>query len=66
MSFPPYPTYKYSGSDRLGDVPAHWEVVPCRAIVDECVEKNDLVRITEYLSLMANIGIIRETLKKTF
>lgn len=59
MSFPAYPAYKNSGSDRLGDVPAHWEVVPCRAIVDECVEKNSLGRITEYLSLMANIGIIR-------
>ncbi|WP_321350447.1 restriction endonuclease subunit S [Halopseudomonas oceani] len=59
MSFPPYPAYKNSGSDRLGDVPAHWEVVPCRAIVDECVEKNDLVKVTQYLSLMANIGIIR-------
>ncbi len=59
MSFPPYPAYKKSGSDRLGDVPAHWEVVPCRAIVDECVEKNDLLKVTEYLSLMANIGIIR-------
>jgi type I restriction enzyme S subunit len=59
MSFPAYPAYKNSGSDRLGDVPAHWEVVPCRAIVDECVEKNSLGKITEYLSLMANIGIIR-------
>lgn len=57
--FKPYPAYKNSGCDRLGEVPAHWEVVPCRAIVDECVEKNDLVKVTEYLSLMANIGIIR-------
>lgn len=59
MSFPAYPTYKSSGCDRLGPVPDHWQVLPCRALVDECVEKNSFGRITEYLSLMANVGIIR-------
>lgn len=59
MSFPAYPAYKDSGCDRLGEVPAHWEVVPCRAIVEECVEKNSLGKLTEYLSLMANVGVIR-------
>ena len=59
MSFSAYPAYKSSGCDRLGPVPDHWQVLPCRALVDECVEKNSFGRITEYLSLMANVGIIR-------
>lgn len=59
MSFPAYPAYKSSGCDRLGSVPDHWEVLPCRALVNECVEKNSLGKVTEYLSLMANVGIIR-------
>ncbi|AWI09039.1 restriction endonuclease subunit S [Ereboglobus luteus] len=30
MSFPKYPKYKPSGVDWLGDVPAHWEVIPLK------------------------------------
>ena len=30
----PYPTYKPSGVAWLGDVPAHWEVVPNRVLID--------------------------------
>lgn len=59
MTFPAYPAYKSSGCDRLGPVPDHWEVLPCRALVDECIEKNSSGTVTEYLSLMANIGILR-------
>ena len=28
----PYPSYKDSGMDWLGDVPKHWEVLPNRAL----------------------------------
>lgn len=34
MSFPAYPEYKYSGADWLGDVPAKWEVVAYKRLVD--------------------------------
>jgi type I restriction enzyme S subunit len=32
MSFPQYSTYKGSGSDILGAVPAHWNVAPIKRI----------------------------------
>jgi type I restriction enzyme S subunit len=49
---------KPSGVEWLGDVPAHWNVVPCRAIVNERNTRNDSGECVDYLSLMANIGII--------
>jgi len=58
MSFPRYEHYKDSGVEWLGDVPAHWEVLPCRAIVHERTAKNDDAICQDYLSLMANVGII--------
>ncbi len=59
MSFPKYEAYKDSRCERLGLVPSHWDVLPCRTFVDEYVQKNTDGSITEYLSLMANVGIIR-------
>lgn len=32
MSFPRYPEYKDSGVEWLGQVPAHWEVIPMRSV----------------------------------
>ncbi|MFA7495360.1 MAG: restriction endonuclease subunit S [Acidithiobacillus sp.] len=58
MSFPRYPEYKDSGVKWLGEVPAHWEVLPCRAIVHERTAKNEGATCQDYLSLMANVGII--------
>ena len=58
MSFPRYPIYKDSGVEWLGQVPEHWEVLPCRAIVHERTAKNEGAACTDYLSLMANVGII--------
>ena len=58
MSFPRYPNYKDSGVDWLGEVPGHWKVLPCRAIVHERTAKNEGAACTEYLSLMANVGVI--------
>ena len=58
MSFPRYPAYKPSGVEWLGEVPEHWEVLPCRGIVDERPEKNEGAACQDYLSLMANVGII--------
>jgi hypothetical protein len=47
-----------SGVEWLGEVPEHWEVLPCRAIVDERTEKNEGAARLDYLSLMVNIGVI--------
>jgi type I restriction enzyme, S subunit len=58
VSFPRYPTYKESGVEWLGEVPATWRVVPCRAIVANVDERNEAGKDQNYLSLMANIGII--------
>ena len=58
MSFPRYPKYKDSGVAWLGEVPEHWAVLPCRAIVHERTAKNDGALCQDYLSLMANVGII--------
>ncbi len=58
MSFPRYPAYKDSGVEWMGEVPEHWDVLPCRGIVDERNEKNEGAACQDYLSLMANVGII--------
>ncbi|MBZ4194205.1 MAG: restriction endonuclease subunit S [Candidatus Contendobacter sp.] len=58
MSFPRYESYKDSGVEWLGEVPEHWKVKPCRAIVHEKTVKNDGAKCEDYLSLMANVGII--------
>lgn len=42
MSFPRYPEYKNSGVEWLGEVPAHWAVVPIKAVAtcnDEVLEE---------------------------
>lgn len=39
-------------------VPASWQVLPCRAIVEEQTEKNENAKNQNYLSLIANVGII--------
>jgi type I restriction enzyme, S subunit len=58
MSFPRYPEYKDSGVEWLGQVPGHWDVLPCRAIVQERTAKNEGAECEDYLSLMANVGIL--------
>ncbi len=58
MSFPRYESYKDSGVEWLGEVPEHWDVLPCRAIVHERTAKNEGGKCADYLSLMANVGVI--------
>ena len=58
MSFPRYAEYKPSGVEWLGEVPAHWHVSPCRAFVTERSTKNEDAANQNYLSLMANVGVI--------
>lgn len=54
-----YFEYKESNIPWLGKVPKHWRLLPCRAIVDNQIKKNEGAENQEYLSLMANIGVIR-------
>lgn len=54
-----YPEYKDSGVEWLGDIPTHWQLIPCRAAVSHVVDKNNDGKIQNYLSLMANVGVIR-------
>lgn len=49
---------KDSGVEWLGQVPAHWEVVPLRACLGERVEKNTQGTNENYLSLVAGRGVI--------
>jgi type I restriction enzyme, S subunit len=54
-----YPEYKSSEVEWLEEVPYEWDVKPCRAIVMDIVEKNVGALDQNYLSLMANVGVIR-------
>jgi type I restriction enzyme S subunit len=49
---------KDSGVEWLGEVPEHWEVLPCRAILNERDERNNNYRSDYYLSLVAGRGVI--------
>ena len=53
---PPYSTYKPSGVDWLGDVPAHWEVLNLRSVLTSTTERNrpDL----SLLSVVREKGVI--------
>ena len=54
----PYPAYKPSGVPWLGAVPAHWEVVPNRAIFAEVNEQNRSRE--QMLSVTITSGVIRQ------
>ncbi|RVU45946.1 restriction endonuclease subunit S [Rubrivivax rivuli] len=38
MSFPPYPAYKHSRIEQLGDVPEHWEIVPVKRCLKSVIQ----------------------------
>lgn len=54
-----YAEYKDSGVEWLGEIPSHWKSVTCRGVVEHIVEKNTDNTLSNYLSLMANVGVIR-------
>lgn len=47
-----------SGIPWIGRIPEHWSVRPCRAMVTERNERNHDGEGKNYLSLMANVGVI--------
>jgi len=56
---PEYSNYTSTNIDWIRKYPSHWQLIPCRAVVDHIVEKNEGGKIQNYLSLMANVGVIR-------
>lgn len=51
MKLKPYPKYKPSGVEWLGDVPAHWDVVPLFTVLTERWTKNTGNQVQNVLSL---------------
>jgi len=54
----PYAEYKESGQAWLGRVPAHWALLPNRAIFDEVKDRNHPKE--EMLSVTITRGIVRQ------
>ena len=54
----PYPVYKPSGVEWLGDVPAHWKVVPSRAVFTKIDEQDHPDE--QMLSVTIAEGVIRQ------
>jgi len=57
-AFKPYPKYKDSGVEWLGEVPEHWDVVRLGSLLRERGETNDEGHVTEVLSVLRNRGVI--------
>lgn len=53
----PYPAYKNSGVEWLGEVPAHWEVKRCRYIFRE-VDKRSSDGSEQHLSMSQRLGLV--------
>jgi len=64
----PYPAYKDSGVPWLGEVPAHWEVVPSRALFTEVNERNypteQLLSVTISKGVILQADLISNSSKK--
>ena len=68
LDFQPYPAYKLSGVEWLGDVPAHWEVRRLRTVVEMRVSNVDkhvkdgelLVRLCNYVDVYKNDRITED------
>jgi type I restriction enzyme S subunit len=68
MSFPRYPSYKDSGVEWLGDVPAHWDVMPVKFVSscnDEVIEESTIddyeIEYVEISSVDSIYGITETT-----
>ena len=59
QTLPKYSSYTKTDINWITEFPSHWKLFPCRSIVEHIVEKNENAKIQNYLSLMANIGVIR-------
>ena len=68
MRLAPYDAYKDSGVEWLGDVPAHWEVLPNRAIFVEVNEQNcpdeQMLSVTIVNGVILQKELLKDTSKK--
>ena len=55
----PYPAYKTSGVDWLGEVPEHWEMRRCGGVFSEVVDTG--YTDAELLSIDRFVGVVRQT-----
>ena len=53
----PYPAYKPSGVEWLGDVPAHWDVQRTKVLFRLRTEKSGIAHGRELLSIYTHIGV---------
>jgi type I restriction enzyme S subunit len=64
----PYPAYKESGHEWLGDIPAHWPLLPNRAIFKEVKDRNhpneEMLSVTITRGIMRQKSLISGTSKK--
>lgn len=58
MSFPRYPTYKESGVDWMGTVPAHWRVAPIKRVIER-VESGTSVNASDLPVDSDGIGVLK-------
>ena len=70
----PYPTYKPSGVDWLGDIPSHWEIRRLRTTIDgciggtwgsECNGRDDLacVRVADFDRASLRVSLEKRTIR---
>lgn len=57
MNFPKYNSYKDSGIEWLGEVPAHWEIYPFQGLFEMSGEKNEKQIVGEMLSISGFRGV---------
>ena len=58
MKFKPYPSYKDSGIEWLGEVPEHWDIQPIKYVIDK-IESGTSVNATDEPATDNEIGVLK-------
>lgn len=58
MSFPRYPEYKGSGVEWLGEVPAHWDLVPLKQVISR-IESGTSVNAIDTPASDGELGVLK-------
>ena len=66
--YPAYPAYKPSGVEWLGDIPAHWDVLPHRAIFTQIIDRGhpseQMLSVTIADGIITQKDLLRDASKK--
>ena len=66
--YPEYPAYKPSGVEWLGDIPAHWDVLPHRAIFTQIIDRGhpseQMLSVTIADGIITQKDLLRDASKK--